>query len=51
MFSIGDRVRVKPPFDEFFPDVWIITGINPDTGAFQIADGVDFDPIHLEAAE
>jgi hypothetical protein len=50
-FEIGSMVRVKAPFDAFFPGAWAITGINAETGAFQIGDGIDFDPSHLEAAE
>lgn len=48
MLEIGDKVRVKPPFEELFPGVWEITGIDADTGALQINGGKDFDPIHLE---
>jgi hypothetical protein len=40
-----------PPFAEFFPGVWEIEGVNPDTGAYQIAGGIDFDAIHLSLAE
>ncbi|MEN6302264.1 MAG: hypothetical protein ABFD96_06025 [Armatimonadia bacterium] len=50
-FNVGDRVTVLPPFDQFYPGVWEITGINPDTGALQIADGVDFDASYLAPAE
>lgn len=47
----GSRVRVKEPFAQFFPGVWTITGINLDTGAFQIAEGIDFDASYLAPAE
>lgn len=47
MLGIGSTVRVLAPFAEFFPGVWTITGVS-ETGAWQIADGVDFAPEHLE---
>lgn len=47
-FQIGDTVRVLPPFDVAWPGEWIITGINPDTGAHQINGGKDFAPEYLE---
>jgi hypothetical protein len=50
-FNIGDHVTVLPPFDQFFPGVWTITGTNSDTGALQIADGIDFDASYLAPAE
>lgn len=46
MLGIGSFVRVKAPFDEFYPDVFQIDAIS-ETGAFQI-DGVDFAAEHLE---
>jgi hypothetical protein len=49
--QVGDRVRVKAPFDELFPDVYTIDGVNPETGAFQICGDRDFDPVHLELVE
>ena len=39
---------MKPPFDEFFPGVWEVNGQNPETGAWQLDGGVDFDEVHLE---
>jgi hypothetical protein len=50
-FNIGDRVVVLAPFDQFYPGVWVITGVNAETGAYQIADGVDFDASYLALAE
>jgi hypothetical protein len=47
----GDLVRVLSPFDEFYPGIWEVTGLNAETGAVQINDGVDFDPIYLELME
>ncbi len=49
MFSIGDSVRVKAPFTESYPGQYVVTGVNPETGAYQI-DGVDFAGEYLEAA-
>lgn len=46
MLDIGSFVRVKPPFEEFYPDVFQIDAIS-ETGAFQI-NGVDFSPEYLE---
>lgn len=51
MLQIGDRVRVLPPFDSAFPDVYTIDGINPDTGALQIMGDRDFDAAFLEKVE
>lgn len=51
MFQVGDRVRVAPPFDAALPDVYTIEGVNPETGAFQIAGGIDFAAEHLIVAE
>ena len=48
MFSIGDAVRVRAPFTESYPGQYVITGITPATGAYQI-DGVDFAGEYLEA--
>ena len=47
MLDIGSFVRVKPPFEEFYPDVFQIDAIS-ETGAWQNADGVDFAEEHLE---
>jgi hypothetical protein len=49
--QIGDIVRVKAPFNEFWPGEWPIVSVNPDTGAFQIDGGVDFAEEHLELVE
>jgi len=46
--SVGDMVRVKPPFDVHFPDVYEVEGMNEETGAFQIMGGRDFDAVFLE---
>jgi len=46
MFVIGSFVRIKAPFDEFYPYVLQIDSIS-ETGAFQI-HGVDFAEEHLE---
>lgn len=46
--QVGDRVRVKPPFDTALPGEYVIESQNPDTGAWRIADGVDFSEEHLE---
>ena len=53
MFAIGDRVRVKAPFDQFYPGVWEIIDVAPDTGVFRLweGDGGEFDANWLEAAE
>ncbi|MDX2300743.1 MAG: hypothetical protein NW204_13540 [Xanthomonadaceae bacterium] len=49
--QIGDRVRVRAPFDMAFPYVYTIDGVNPETGAFQICGDRDFDAAHLEKVE
>lgn len=41
------RVRVLPPFTEFYPGEYVIEAVS-ETGAFQICGGVDFDAIYLE---
>lgn len=46
--GIGSLVFVKPPFDENFPGVQIVTGQNPATGSWQIGDQIDFDEDNLE---
>lgn len=46
MLVIGSFVRVKAPFDEFYPYVLQIGAIS-EIGAFQI-HGVDFAEEHLE---
>jgi hypothetical protein len=46
MLNIGSFVRIKPPFEAFYPDVFQIDAIS-ETGAFQI-NGVDFAPEYLE---
>lgn len=48
---VGDMVRVKAPFDIAFPDLYEVSGINPDTGAYQICGDRDFSPEYLEKAE
>lgn len=47
MIGVGSLVRVKAPFNEFFPDEYVVESISV-TGAFQIAGGIDFDVIFLE---
>ncbi len=47
MIAIGSRVRVTEPFNNFYPDVYEVTGQNPDTGAWQILEGIDFDESNL----
>jgi len=49
MIGIGSRVRVLAPFDQLYPDIYVIDG-QSETGAWQI-DGVDFAPEHLELVE
>lgn len=46
--KVGDTVRVLPPFDAGFPGLWVIEAVNPETGAFQIAGGIDFAADHLQ---
>lgn len=43
----GDTVKVLPPFDIAFPDTYTVEAVKED-GTCVIADGRDFDPIHLE---
>lgn len=50
MFKIGDFVKIKPPFFDFFPDTYIIEGINEQTGAY-IVTGIDFSEEFLEKVE
>ena len=50
MLAVGTRVRVLPPFSDIFPGEYVIEAIS-ETGAFQIAGGVDFDASHLEVVE
>lgn len=40
--GIGSIVKALAPFDEFFPDPWEVVS-QSETGAWQNADGVDFD--------
>lgn len=47
MFAVGVTVRVKAPFSEMFPDVYVIEAQSP-TGAWQLAGGLDFDEDYLE---
>lgn len=47
MFKVGDLVKVKEPFTLHFPDTYVIE-VCSETGAYQIAGGIDFDPIFLE---
>ena len=53
MFSIGDSVRVLPPFAEFFPDVYVVTdvvhGADGSTTYILGAAG-GFDAVYLGAA-
>ena len=41
-YEVGDRVTVKPPFNESFPDAYTIT---------EIVENGDFDAIFLEPAQ
>lgn len=45
--SVGDIVRVLPPFDTAFPDEYVIEEIKPD-GTCVICGDRDFDPIFLQ---
>lgn len=47
MITVGSEVRVLAPFSEFYPGTYVVVGVSV-TGAFQILDGIDFDPIYLE---
>lgn len=49
--NVGDLVRILAPFDETYPEVYVVTGQNPDTGAWQILDGIDFEEHYLELVE
>lgn len=51
MFTIGDIVRVLPPFNVAFPDTYEISGIDPDTGSYQICGDRDFAEAYLEKVE
>lgn len=52
MFTVGQSVKVLPPFLEFFPDVYTISEvINSEDGTTTyILDGADggFDGVYLE---
>ena len=48
MIGIGSKVRVTSPFDQALPGIWEVVSQNPDTGAWQIGEGVDFDESNLE---
>lgn len=45
--AIGSRVRTAPPFDIDFPGEWTVYDQNPETGAWKIDGGVDFDESNL----
>ena len=47
MPQVGDIVRVLPPFQEAFPDTYLIEYINRD-GVCGICEDRDFDPKFLE---
>lgn len=49
MFAVGVLVRVRPPFNAAFPEVYTIEA-QSETGAWQIAGGVDFAEEYLEIA-
>jgi hypothetical protein len=55
MLTIGTEVRVLPPFDEAFPDVYHIAEIRAaeDNQTVVFLEGVDsaFSPDYLEPAE
>jgi hypothetical protein len=59
MFAVGDHVRIKPPFQRFFPEVYEVIRIN-DGGSYGVAlpgyddqerPGADFDEIFLEQTD
>lgn len=45
----GDIVKVLPPFNYLFPDVYEIVMVK-ENGVCVICDDRDFDPIYLEYA-
>ena len=50
-YEVGDRVTVKPPFNESFPDTCVITEIvENDDGmtVYILGDAGGFDAIYLE---
>lgn len=51
MLAVGDLVRVREPFTVALPGVYVIEGQNPETGAWQIAGGIDVAAEHLERVE
>lgn len=48
MIEIGCTVRVLAPFSAFFPGEYVVESRNEETGAWRIADGIDFDEAYLE---
>jgi hypothetical protein len=53
MFSIGDIVTVKAPFNESFPDAYTITDVvhsGDGTTAYILGEHGGFDAIYLELA-
>ena len=50
MFSVGDLVRVLPPFDEAFPDAYPVEEVKDD-GTCVICGDRDFAPCFLERAD
>ena len=46
-YQVGDMVRTKEPFNEFYPDIYVIESVRED-GTCSIADGIDFAPTNLE---
>lgn len=51
MYKIGDLVRILPPFNSAYPEVYAITGIRIPDEVYQILDERDFDVRYLEPAE
>jgi hypothetical protein len=53
MYTIGQLVRVLPPFTQSFPDIYEITEIihgSDNTTAYILGEHGGFDAIYLEAA-
>lgn len=50
MFSVGDKVKVLPPFAETMPDIYTIADVKADGETYTLENGTDFNANHLEAA-
>ena len=52
MFNVGDKVRVLPPFEVAFPDVYTVAAVDAESegGPVFFLEGVDsaFDTRYLE---